>query len=86
MPVVFEAQGGMASEAVGTIHKIALAVAEVEQEDPAKVKAEFLQQLALVRVRANDVAISRRRAGKPSPMNMVMAQLEAATKFLKEPN
>ena len=86
MPMVLEAQGGMAREAAGVFHRIAAAVAEREHAEVAKVREELLQRLALTRVRANDSAIARRRVARQSPSNIAVANFEAATAHLEEPS
>ena len=60
-------------------------MAEVERTDAAKVREDLLQRLALARVRANAQAIARRRAVKQAPVDMAVAQFEAATVHLEEP-
>ena len=85
MLVVFEAQGGLSREVVGIVHKTAGAVAELEHTDPTKVREDMLQWLALVRGRANALAIASRRAVRHSPVNVAAAQFEAATAHLEEP-
>ena len=65
-PVVFEAQGGMEPRAAAILHKVAEAVATIEGADPAKIKAQMLQRLAVIIATQNASAILRRSGPKRS--------------------
>ena len=67
-PMVFESQGGMATEAAAVLHKLANAVAQAENSDPSKMKAEILQRIGLALARRAASAIKRRRSCRDSPV------------------
>ena len=60
-PVVLEAQGGFDKDAAAIVHGIALEAAAVLRRDPASVKQEIMNKLAVVLCRAAARSIDRRR-------------------------
>jgi ribosomal protein S9 len=65
-PMVFEAQGGMTSEAGAILHAIAGAVAAAEDADQIKIREEIFEKISLLTMRANARRIRRRRVGRGS--------------------
>ena len=72
-PIVFEAQGGIEPRAAAILHRIAEKVATIEGADPARIKAQMLQRLAVIIARQNAAAILR-RAGPSKVMIPRVAQ------------
>lgn len=63
-PMVFEAQGGMTSQAGSVLHAIAGAVAVAEDGDQIKIREELFEKISLLTMRANARRIRRRRIGR----------------------
>ena len=60
-PVVLEAQGGFHKDAAAIVHGIAIEAAAVLRRDPASVKQEIMNKLAVVLCRPAARSIDRRR-------------------------
>ncbi|CAE8614264.1 unnamed protein product [Polarella glacialis] len=81
-PMVFEAQGGMTSEAGAVIHAIAGAVASAEDADQQKIRVEIFEKISLLIMRANARRIGRRRVKDDS--GSAEAAAASATKVVRE--
>ena len=84
-PVVLESQGGMAHETAGVIHKIVVAVATAENREPAVVREEMVQRIALIIARAGAAAMAQRRAYKLNVTVWGVSQAVGAARLLQEP-
>ena len=62
-PLVFDAQGGMTTEAGVVIHQLASALASAENLQPSVCKEEMMQKFALIISRAGAKSVLRRRQG-----------------------
>ncbi|CAE8690857.1 unnamed protein product, partial [Polarella glacialis] len=81
-PMVFEAQGGMTSEAGAVIHAIAGAVASAEDADQQKIRVEIFEKISLLIMRANARRIGRRRVKDDS--GSAEAAAASAAKVVRE--
>ena len=63
-PIMLEAQGGYAKDAIAVLHRPATAVAVTEGADAASIRDRLLQQLAVTVARASARAVRRRGGDK----------------------
>ena len=82
-PMVFETQGGIEPRAAAVLHRIAAAVAVVEEADVETTKSVLLQRLAVIIARGNAKAIQRREAQNAGPSIFIKAS-RASSQFLVE--
>ena len=80
-PMVFEAQGGMTSEAGAVLHAIAGAVAAAEAGDQVRIREEIFERISLLIMRSNARRIGRRRGNGEAAENMSVA---AAARAISE--
>ena len=80
--MVFEMQGGVEARCAAILHRIASAVAHVEEADPVILKAQLLQRVAIIVARGNAKAVKRREdprvcSGRPDASRRLLAEAAA---------
>ena len=76
-PIIFEAQGGMSTEAAAFLHRLADVVCAVEGAAALTIRSHLFDQLAVAITRGNGRSIRRRREALPadSSLRVVCADL-----------
>ena len=85
VPIVFEHQGGTTKEAIGVLHSIAAAVANLEARETAEVREEMFGRIAVVLARAGAAAVARRRRRISACSPIGACLVEAALDLPHEP-
>ena len=83
--MVMSAQGGMTTAMGAVLHGIANAVATVEGGDPAALRLDLFERLAIAVTRANSRAIMRRRTHHSRTAVSAHRYLASASALLEEP-
>ena len=80
-PIIFEAQGGMSTEAAALVHRLAAVVSAVEGASALTIRNRLFDQLAVIVARCNGRSIRRRREALPadSSLRAVCADLGPAS-------
>ena len=69
-PVIFEAQGGMSTEAAALLHRLAGVVSSVEGAAALTIRSRLFDQLAVAIARGNGRSIRRRREALPADSSL----------------
>ena len=87
-PMVFEMQGGVEPRCAAILHRIAAAVATVEDADLHMIKSAMLQRIAILIARGNARAIKRRDVSRSASFHpsIASARLLSEAAVLEEEN